>query len=103
MPRVISSKTFDSLKRAVAVFSVGSDVLRDEISGDELERDTERIRSHWPDVTARDLLVASVAMAFCLASLDGTVPQLSSGGYCTSLLKSEAENLKAHGLGGGAE
>lgn len=103
MPKVISSKTFDGLKRVSTVCCIVSDVLRGEVSGDELERDTERIRSHWPDVTARDLLVASVAIAFCLACVDGVVPRLSGGGYCSSLLKSEAENLKAHGLGGGAE
>lgn len=98
MPKVISSKTFGSLKRVSTVCRCGSDVLRGEVSGEDLEEDTEHIRKHWPDVTARDLSVAASAIAFCLASLDGTVPQLSNGGYCSSLFMTEHENLKGRGL-----
>lgn len=94
MPRVISSKTFESLERVSTVCLVGSEILRDE----DLEGDVERVRKHWPDVTARDLSVAAFAIAFCLASLDGAVPQLGNGSYCSSLFMTEYRSLKDMGM-----
>lgn len=103
MPKVVSSQTFESLRRVAAVCRCGSDVMAGTLTGEEYGADTARIRERWPDVTARDLFVASIAIAFCIAALDGALPKLSNGGYCSSLFMTEHENLKAHGLGGGVD
>ena len=95
MPKIVSKRTFDDMTSVASVCLVGSDAMNGLIDGDDVERDTDRIRDKWPGVTARDLRVAGIAMAFCLAALDGTIPKLSQAGYCSSLFRTEAGNLGA--------
>lgn len=92
---LVSKRTFDDMTSVASVCLVGSDAMNGLIDGDDVERDTDRIRDKWPGVTARDLRVAGIAMAFCLAALDGTIPKLSQAGYCSSLFRTEAGNLGA--------
>lgn len=95
MPKIVSTGTFDNMTSVASVCITGSDAMNGLIDGDDVERDTDRIRDKWPGVTARDLRVAGIAMAFCLAALDGTIPKLSQAGYCSSLFRTEAGNLGA--------
>lgn len=92
---LVSKRTFDDMTSVASVCITGSDAMNGLIDGDDVERDTDRIRDKWPGVTARDLRVAGIAMAFCLAALDGTIPKLSQAGYCSSLFRTEAGNLGA--------
>lgn len=94
---LVSKKTFDDMTGVASVCIAGSDAMNGLIDGDDVERDTDRIRAKWPDVTARDLRVAGIAMAFCLAALDGTIPKLNRPTYCNSLFRTEAGNLDARG------
>lgn len=100
---LVSKRTFDDMASVASVCIAGSDAMNGLIDGDDVEWDTDRIRVKWPGVTARDLSVAGIAVAFCLSALDGTVPELSNGGYCSSLFMTEHENLKGRGPGGGAD
>lgn len=100
---LVSKRTFDDMTAVASVCIAGSVAMNGLIDGDDVERYTDRIRAKWPDVTARDLRVVGIAVAFCLAALDGTVPKLSNGGYCSSLFMTEHENLKGRGPGGGAD
>ena len=93
----MSTGTFDDMTSVASVCIIGSDAMNGLIDGDDVGRDTDRIRAKWPGVTARDLRVAGIAMAFCLAALDGTIPKLSQAGYCSSLFRTEAGNLDAMG------
>lgn len=92
---LVSKRTFDDMTSVASVCITGSDAMDGLIDGDDVERDTDRIRDKWPGVTARDLRVAGIAMTFCLAALDGTIPKLSQAGYCSSLFRTEAGNLDA--------
>lgn len=94
---LVSKKTFDDMTGVASVCIAGSDAMNGLIDGDDVERDTDRIRAKWPDVTARDLRVAGIAMTFCLAALDGTMPNLTMPGYCNSLFSTESGNLDARG------
>ncbi len=94
---LVSKRTFDNMTSVASVCLAGSDAMNGLIDGDDVERDTDRIRDKWPGVTARDLRVAGIAMAFCLAALDGTIPKLSQAGYCSSLFRTEWGNLDAMG------
>lgn len=94
---LVSKRTFDDMTDVASVCIAGSDAMNGLIDGDDVERDTDRIRAKWPGVTARDLRVAGIAMAFCLAALDGTMPKLTMPGYCNSLFSTEAANLDARG------
>lgn len=98
---LVSKRTFDDMTAVASVCLVGSDAMNGLIDGDDVEddveRDTDRIRDKWPGVTARDLRVAGIAITFCLAALDGTIPKLSQAGYCSSLFRTEAGNLGAMG------
>lgn len=93
--KLVSKRTFDDMTSVASVCITGSDAMNGLIDGDDVERDTDRIRDKWPGVTARDLRVAGIAMAFCLAALNGTVPKLTMPGYCNSLFKTESGNLGA--------
>ncbi len=95
MPKIVSTGTFDNMTSVASVCITGSDAMNGLIDGDDVERDTDRIRAKWPGVTARDLRVAGIAITFCLAALDGTMPKLTMPGYCSSLFKTEAGNLGA--------
>lgn len=95
MPKIMSTGTFDNMFSVASVCLIGSDAMNGLIDGDDVERDTDRIRDKWPGVTARDLRVAGIAITFCLKALDGTIPKLSQAGYCSSLFKTEAGNLGA--------
>lgn len=97
MPKIVSTGTFDDMKSVASICIAGSYAMNGLIDGDDVERDINRIRDKWPGVTARDLNVAGIAMEFCLAALDGTIPKLSHAGYCSSLFKTEAANLDARG------
>lgn len=92
---LVSKRTFDDMTAVASVCLVGSDAMNGFIDGDDVERDTDRIRDKWPGVTARDLRVAGIAMTFCLAALDGTIPKLSEPTYCSSLFKTEWAYLDA--------
>ena len=92
---LVSKRTFDDMTSVASVCLVGSDAMNGLIDGDDVERDTDRIRDKWPGVTARDLRVAGIAITFCLAALDGTIPKLSQAGYCSSLFRTESGNLGA--------
>lgn len=94
---LVSKRTFDDMTAVASVCLVGSDAMNGLIDGDDVERDTDRIRDKWPGVTARDLRVAGIAITFCLAALDGTIPKLSQAGYCNSLFRTESGNLDAMG------
>lgn len=94
---LVSTGTFDAMKSVASVCISGSNAMNGLIDGDDVERDTDRIRDKWPGVTARDLSVAGIAMTFCLAALDGTIPKLSQPTYCDSLFITEAANLDARG------
>ena len=94
---LVSKRTFDDMADVASVCIAGSDAMNGLIDGDDVERDTDRIRAKWPGVTARDLPVAGIAMAFCLAALDGTIPKLSQADYCSSLFRTEVGNLDAMG------
>lgn len=94
---LVSKRTFDDMTSVASVCLVGSDAMNGLIDGDDVERDTDRIRAKWPGVTARDLRVAGIAMTFCLAALDGTMPKLTMPGYCSSLFRTESGNLDAMG------
>ena len=94
---LVSKRTFDDMASVASVCIAGSDVMNGLIDGDDVERDTDRIRDKWPGVTARDLRVAGIAITFCLAALDGTIPKLNEPTYCSSLFKTEAGNLDATG------
>ena len=87
---LVSKRTFDDMTSVASVCITGSDAMNGLIDGDDVERDTDRIRDKWPGVTARDLRVAGIAITFCLAALDGTMPKLTMPGYCSSLFKTEA-------------
>ena len=80
MPMLVSKGTFDDMTAVASVCITGSDAMNGLIDGDDVERDTERIRAKWPGVTARDLRVAGIAMAFCLAALDGYMSGMVEGG-----------------------
>lgn len=95
MPKIVSTGTFDNMTSVASVCPVGSDAMNGLIDGDDVERDTDRIRDKWPGVTARDLRVAGIAITFCLAALDGTIPKLNQPTYCSSLFKTEWANLDA--------
>ena len=97
MPKIVSTRTFDDMTAVASVCIIGSDAMNGLIDGDDVERDTDRIRDKWPGVTARDLRVAGIAITFCLAALDGTIPKLSQDGYCNSLFRTESGNLDAMG------
>ena len=97
MSMLVSKGTFDDMTAVASVCITGSDAMNGLIDGDDVERDTERIRAKWPGVTARDLRVAGIAMTFCLAALDGTIPKLNKPTYCSSLFSTEAANLDARG------
>lgn len=94
---LVSKGTFDDMTGVAFVCIAGSDAMNGLIDGDDVERDTDRIRAKWPGVTARDLRVAGIAIAFCLAALDGTIPKLNQPIYCSSLFKTEGANLGATG------
>lgn len=94
---LVSTRTFDDMAGVASVCIAGSDAMNGLIDGDDVERDTDRIRAKWPGVTARDLRVAGIAVAFCLAALDGTIPKLTMPGYCSSLFRTESGNLDAMG------
>ena len=94
---LVSTGTFDAMKSVASVCIAGSDAMNGLIDGDDVERDTDCIRAKWPGVTAQDLRVAGIAMAFCLAALDGAIPKLNQPTYCNSLFKTEAANLDARG------
>ncbi len=99
MPKVVSSKTLENMRFAAATFISAAEVISGKSEdADGLEDAIELIRSHWPDVTARDLTIAGIAVAFCHEVLDGAEPKLGRAGFCSSLLVTERENLKAHGL-----
>ena len=97
MPMIVSARTFDAMTSVASVCIAGSDAMNGIIDGDDVERDTDRIRAKWPGVTARDLRVAGIAITFCLAALDGTIPKLNEPTYCSSLFRTEAGNLGAMG------
>ena len=90
-------RSFDDMSRVASVCLTGTYAMIGLSDGDDVERDTDRIRDKWPGVTARDLRVAGIAITFCLAALDGTMPKLTMPGYCSSLFKTEAGNLGAMG------
>lgn len=94
---LVSKRTFDDMTAVASVCIAGSDAMNGLIDGDDVELDTDRIRATWPGVTARDLRVAGIAMTFCLAALDGTIPKLNQPSYCNSLFRTEAANLDARG------
>lgn len=94
---LVSKRTFDAMTSVASVCIAGSDAMNGLIDGDDVERDTDRIRAKWPGVTARDLRVAGIAITFCLAALDGTIPKLSQAVYCSSLFRTESGNLDAMG------
>lgn len=94
---LVSKRTFDDMAGVASVCIAGSDAMNGLIDGDDVERDTDRIRAKWPGVTVRDLRVAGIAVAFCLSALDGTIPKLSQAGYCSSLFRTESGNLDAMG------
>ena len=94
---IVSKRTFDDMTSVASVCITGSDAMNGLIDGDDVERDTDLIRAKWPGVTARDLRVAGIAMTFCLAALDGTMPKLTMPGYCNSLFRTESGNLDATG------
>ena len=95
MPKIVSTGMFDNMISVASVCLIGSDAMNGLIDGDDVERDTDHIRDKWPGVTARDLRVAGIAITFCLAALDGTIPKLSQAGYCSLLFRTEAGNLGA--------
>lgn len=97
MPKIVSTGTFDNMTSVASVCITGSYAMNGLIDGDDVERNTDRIRDKWPGVTARDLRVAGIAITFCLAALDGAIPKLSQAGYCSSLFRTEAGNLGAMG------
>lgn len=99
MPRVVSSQTLDAMRFVAGSYAGGANVMRD---GGDVEQGmaVDYIRETWPGVTPRDLLVAGVALAFFHDALTGAVPRRSGTEYAISLLKTECENLKAHGLSG---
>ena len=94
---LVSKRTFDDMTSVASVCLAGSDAMNGLIDGDDVERDTDHIRAKWPGVTARDLRVAGIAMAFCLAALDGTIPKLNQLTCCNSLFKTESGYLDAMG------
>lgn len=94
---LVSKRTFDDMTAVASVCIAGSDAMNGLIDGDDVERNTDCIRAKWPGVTARDLRVAGIAMTFCLAALDGSIPKLNQPTYCNSLFKTEAANLDAMG------
>lgn len=104
MPKMVSSKTLENMMFAATTFINAAEVISGKTEdADCLEDAIELIRSHWPGVTARDLTIAGIAVAFCHEVLDGAAPKLGRASFCSSLLVTECNNLKAHGLGGGAE
>ena len=99
MPKMVSSKTLENMRFAASTFIGAAEVISGKSEeADGLEDAIELIRSYWPGVTARDLTIAGIAAAFCHEVLDGATPKLGRAGFCSSLLVTEHENLKARGL-----
>lgn len=103
MPRVVSSKTLDAMHFAAGTLIGAAMNMSEATDDDDVLKAVEFVRAQWPGVTARELMAAAVALAFARDVLNGGAPRLNKFEFTMSLLKSEAENLKAHGLGGGAE
>lgn len=102
MPRVISSKTLDAMRFAAGTLIGAAMNMGKGTDDNDVLKAVEFVRAQWPGVTARELMAAAMALAFARDVLDGDAPRLDEYEFTMSLLKSEAENLKACGLGGGA-
>lgn len=103
MLKVISSKTLDAMHFAAGTLIDAAMYMSEGTDDNDVLKAVEFVRAQWPGVTAGELMAAAVALAFARDVLDGGAPRLDEFEFTMSLLKSEAKNLKAHGLGGGAE
>lgn len=103
MLKVISSQAFDAVHFAAGTLIGAAMNMSKGTDDDDVSRAVELVRTQWLGVTAGELMAVAMALAFALDLLDGKAPRLDECEFTMSLLKSEAENLKALGLGGGAE
>ena len=69
MSMLVSKGTFDDMTAVASVCITGSDAMNGLIDGDDVERDTERIRAKWPDVTPRDLVTLGMGVRYAYAVL----------------------------------
>lgn len=104
MPSIVSSQTLDAIGYTAKILLVCSESMAGTLEVEDglgvvPEHDIAIIRRHWPDVTARDLLVAGVTLMFAKSALDGKLPRLEPSSFCSSLMKTTCENLRCRGLG----